>query len=204
MSSRTIRTDAVGRREARPELATVVVTASGDGESAVDARATARDRALAIRESVTAVSEECLRTVTCRVEAASEFFEPDTDAPYLAEEKLHVDCTPERAEDVVVAVTEAGGTVQDVRFELHDAVRRELEDEALAAAMERAREKAERVAAAEGLAVSAVREVTTGNGDEGMQPIAEEALAGIPATDFRPDPIAVTATVEAVYELVER
>jgi uncharacterized protein YggE len=44
-------------------------------------------------------------------------------------------------------VTDAGGTVRGVEFELHEERRRALRDEALAAATERAREKADRVAA---------------------------------------------------------
>jgi uncharacterized protein YggE len=201
MTTRTITTDATARRETDPELATVEVTVTGDGEKASGARALARDRAATIHDSLSTVSADQIRTVDIQVEDATEPFTPDIDAQYQATERLHVECVPETAEPVVVEVTDAGGTVQTVTFQVHDQIRRQLQDEALAAAMERAREKASRLAAVEGLAVSDVKSITTREVSTGMDSIVEEALEGSPDTDLSPPPITVSEAVEVVYEL---
>jgi len=203
MTSRTLTTDATARREATPDLATVEVTATGDGESAAVARSTARDRAATVRESVTAAPSDRVRTVDFQIEDASEAFAPDIDAGYRATERLRVDCVPETVERVVVDATDAGGTVRDVQFRIHEDVRRRLRDEALAAATNRAREKAERVAAAEGLVVDGVRDVTTGEVSSGMESIVDEALESSPDTDLHPAPVTVSGAVEVVYDLAE-
>ncbi|UWM54946.1 SIMPL domain-containing protein [Salinirubellus salinus] len=116
-----------------------------------------------------------------------------------------MDCAPETAEDVVVGVTDAGASVRGVEYALHEAARRERQDETLAAATERAREKAQRVAATEGLSLGELQRVETGEvggrSGSGMHSIVDGALASGPASSVRPDPITVRATVEAVYEL---
>jgi len=67
MSSRSITVDAVGRYEAVPDLATIEAFAIGEGESASDARAIAKDRASTIRESITDISTDQIRTVDLQV-----------------------------------------------------------------------------------------------------------------------------------------
>ncbi|MFB6102794.1 MAG: SIMPL domain-containing protein [Haloplanus sp.] len=200
MTARTVTTEAVGRRKETPELAMVDVIAIGDGESAAAARTAARDRAATLRESVDAVPSDRIRTVDLTVEDSSEAFDPDTDAAYCAREQLHVECVPETAESVVVDLTDAGGTVRSVEFHHPEAVRRRLRNEALEAAMERARGKAERIAAAEGLAVGEVRTVTTQEVDTGMNGLIDDALSD--RIDLHPEPITVSEGVEVVYELV--
>jgi uncharacterized protein YggE len=183
-----------------PDLATVELTATGDGDAATVARETARDRAATIEASLS-VSADRVRTVDCRIEDSAEPFEPDIDARYRATVRLVVDCVPETAGSVVAEATDAGGTVESVDFHLHEDVRRELRDEALAAAMERAREKAERVAAVEGLTVAAVAEVTVGGTGSEMEDLLDGEPTFGPGTDFEPTPVAVTGTVEAEFEL---
>lgn len=203
MTSRTITADATGRREARPDLATVDVTTIGEGESAAGARAMVRDRTAAVRESLSDVPVDRIRTGESRVQDTSETFDPVTDAQYQAKERLHVDCGPEAAETVVEAVIDAGGTVRSVEFGLHGSVYRRLQNEALAAAMERAREKADRIAAVEGLPVGEVRDVTTEDASTGMERIVDEALGSNPEVDVNPAPVSVSEAVEVVYELTE-
>lgn len=200
---RTITTDATGSRETVPELATVDVAVTGEGETATAARERARDRAVTLRASLTeqTVDADRVRRVDLRVEATDDLFEPVTDAAYQATERLEADCVPETAEAVVVAATDAGGTVRHVEFHLHESVRRRLQDEALEAATERAREKAERIAAAEGLTVAGVRELTTREASTGMNSIVDEALAQGDDANVHPEPVTVSAAVEAVYDL---
>lgn len=203
MKSRTVTVDAVGRCEAVPDLATVEAFAIGEGDSASDARAIAKDRASTLRESITDVSRDQIRTVDLQVQDTDEMFDPVTDAPFQATERLHIDCLPENAESVVVDVTNAGGQIQTVQFQLHEDKRRELQDKAIHSAMERARGKAEQMAAAEGLAVAEMQEAATTDVSTGFESIVDEALASSPDTDLRPAPITVSEGVKAVYELSE-
>lgn len=201
----TVTTEAVSRREATPELATVEVAVVGEGETAATARERVRDRSATLRASLTetTVDADRVRRTELRVESTDQQFDSATDAAYEATERLVVDCVPETAEAVVVAATDAGGTVRTVDFHLGESVSRRLQDEALEAATGRAREKAERIAAAEGLTVAGVREVTTRDVPTGMNSIVDAALAHGPEMDLQPDPTTVAAAVEVVFELAD-
>jgi uncharacterized protein YggE len=130
-------------------------------------------------------------------------FDPVTDAPFQAIERLHIDCVPENAESVVIDITNSGGQIQTVQFQLHEDMRRELQNKAISSAMERAREKAEQMAAAEGLAVAEVQEAMTKEVSTGFESLVDEALASSPDADLHPTPITVSEGVEVVYELSE-
>lgn len=203
MTARTITTSATAQRKETPDLATVEVTAVGEGDSVAAARTTARDRTTTVRESVTAVSADQIRIVDLQIEDTDEMFDPATDAAYQATERLHIDCVPETAEEVAIEVTDAGGTIRNVQFYLHEEVHRQLQNEALTAAMERSREKAEQIAVTEGLDVAGVQGVTTKNVSTGMESIVDEALASGCDTDLHPEPITVSESVEATYELTD-
>lgn len=203
MSSQFITTDATGRCEAMPDLATIEVLTRGEGESASIARSAVEDRVATIKESVTTVTADQITTVDLQVQATSEMFEPETNAPFQGTERLRIECLPETVETVVIEVTDAGGLMENVQFEIPEQSYQELQDEALASAMERAREKAERIAAAEGLTVGDVQEVTSKEVSAGMQSIVDEALMGNPDTGLSPEPIRVSEGVEVVFELIE-
>lgn len=195
-----ITTEGTGRRESVPDLATVEVTATGDGDSAAVAREAARDHAATIEASLT-VPDDRIRTVERCVTDTDEPFEPDGNGQYRATERFVVDCVPETVGDVFVEATDAGGEVQSIDFHLHETVRQELRDAALEAATKRAREKAERIAAVEDLIVTEVREVRAGETNTGMQGLVDEALDFSPDTDFEPSPVAITEAVEVAFEL---
>lgn len=202
MSDRTITADATGRSESIPDLATVEVVVTGEGDTATAARTVAADRATTVRESL-AVPADRIGTVDLTVEDADDPFAPDIDAAFRATERLHVECVPETVESVVLDVSGVGGSVASVEFHVHADVHRRLQDEALADAMERARAKAERMAAVEGLAVDDVREVTTCETGTGMDGIVDQALSGCGSdVDIDPSPVVATERVEVVYELV--
>ena len=203
MECKTVTVDAVGRCEASPELAMVEAVVIGEGESASDARAITKDRASTLRESISAVSTDRVRTVEIQVRDTDEMFEPVTDAPFQATERLQIDCVPETAESVVVDVTNAGGQIQTVEFQLHEDKRRDLQNKAITSAMERAREKAEQIAAAEGLTVAELQKAMAKEGGTGFESIVDEALAFNLNTDLYPTPVTVSAGVEVVYELSE-
>jgi uncharacterized protein YggE len=204
MTDRTITTDASAERSAVPELSGVELRVTGDGTTTAAARRDASDRAATVRDRLTdVVDDERVRTTTVEVDETDDLFGPDTDLPYQATERLRVDCTPDAVETVVVAATDAGAAVPTVEHALHEGRERALQEEALAAATERAREKAEHVADAEGLRVGSVRSVTTREVDTGMQSIVDDALAEGSSSSLRPSPVPVSATVEVVYELTE-
>lgn len=201
MDSRHVTVNAVGHAERLPDAVTVELRAIGDGEAPDTARAAARERSGALRGLLQELPTDRVRTVNIEVESAEAMFQPVTDAPYQATEQLHVDCAPETAEAVVIEATSAGASVQNVQFKLTPETRDALTDEALSAAMERAREKAERLAAAEGLSVSGVQDVRTVDTSAGFQSIVDEALDWGEETNLHPAPVTVSEGVEVVYEL---
>ncbi len=206
MDEQTLTTAATDDRTAVPERAVIEVMAIGEGESATTARRTARDRAETVRTALRGTDDDTVRiaTVELTVEDETALFEPDDSAPYQAVERLRVECLPEAVADLVVLATDAGGTVPDVAFELRDEVRRQLEADALAGAVERAREQAERMAAAHDLALDGVRSMTTIDDDcFGMSSIVDDALAAGAEADLSPEPITVSESVEVVYELAD-
>jgi uncharacterized protein YggE len=203
MTRRTITTDATGRCEQSPEKAVVEATAIGEGESATAARENAQHRATAVREALAELEPDRVRTTELEVADASQAFDPGTDEAYRAVERLCIDCAPEAVREVVVVVSDAGATVPSVRFGLSDDVRNRLEADALDAAMDRAREKATQIAAAEGLAVGGVREVMTRDGSSGMSSIVNDALESSRDPDLHPTPVVISRGVEVVYDLAE-
>lgn len=200
MTERTITTEATGRRTETPDLATVELEATAGADTPAAARRSARDLAAGIRSAQTAVDPDRVRTTEIRVEEADELFGPDTDERYRGLERLRIDCVPETAEDVVVDSLEAGGTVQRVEFGFHEEVRERLQDEALDAAVTRAREKAERLARAEDSTVGGVRELTMTD-ERGMDGLVDAALCDHDSADLQPTPVTVSQSVEVVYEL---
>lgn len=204
MNERTITADATAERRALPELAQVTLEVTGDGTTAAEARRAVRDRASAVRTALEdAVSADRVRTTSVEVDPSSDLFEAETDLPYEASERLEVDCTPDTVEEVVVCATDAGATVPVGSHSLTEGRERDLQDEALTAATERAREKAACIAAAEGLSVGRVRRVETREVSTGMDSIVEDALANNRQSSIQPTPVTVSAAVEAVYELEE-
>ena len=203
MTTPTLTTAGTAYREQQPSLATVEVTVRSDSDEPAVARSTARDRAETIRNSLTAVSTDQVDTVDIRVQEADEVFGPDTDSDYRAEERLMIECLPSTAEDVVIDVTEIGGTVQNVEFGLHMDAQRQLEDETLEAALDRARKKAERLATAEGMAVAGIQSISTTQPAADMDGIVDEALDQSANMDISPPPVKVSKRVEVVYELTK-
>jgi len=196
MVERTVTTNGTGRRDAAPEQAHVEITAEGGGESPGTARRQATDLGATVLD---ALPGDLGRTTGIR--ADEEVFEDDKP-PYTATQTIEVTCTPDEASDVVVAATDEGASVRDVTFGLTDPTAERLHDEALIDAMADARRKAAQLAAAEGMAVGSVREVTTVD-PSGMYSLVESALDAGPGDDFEfhPGPVDVLAEVEVVYDL---
>ena len=202
--TRTVQVDATGQAEALPELASIKVAASETGETTAAAYANAKDQAAAIRSSVTSIDEDQVRTVDFTVEDPADFYECNTDAPFEATERLEIDCTPDAVEEIVVDVTDAGGMVREVNFKPRKSVARQLEEEALTGAMQRAREKAESIASTECLGVGDILDVTEKRDELGMDSLVDEALEMNPGTAIQPSLITVSETVEVTFELTDQ
>jgi len=200
MTARTVTTTASATRTAAPDSATVAVTALGEGASAAHARERAQTRAATVRRAIEAVAEVTSETVDHRVTNAGASFEPETDAAFRAVEEFHVRCEPAAAATIVVEATDAGGTIDSVQYALTEGTRDAVQDDALAAAVRRARRKAEQVATTEGLAVGEAQTVTTKPEYPGGDPVVDDAWESDPAV--HPAPISVTERVEVAYELV--
>lgn len=200
VTERSVTTTATATRAATPDNATVAVTALGEGASAARARERAQNRAAAVRTAIEAVAEVAIETVDHRVTNSAAAFEPETDAAFRAVEECHVRCEPAAAATVVIEATDGGGGIDHVQFGLTDKTRAELQDVAMTAAVERARRKAEQLAAAEGLAVGEAQAITTQPDYPGGDPVVDDAWESDPAV--HPAPISVTERVEVEYELV--
>ncbi|WP_276300245.1 SIMPL domain-containing protein [Halorussus lipolyticus] len=203
MTGRTITTDAAGRCEQSPEKAVVEATAIGEGESAASAQENARRCAAAVREALAELDPDRIATTELEVADSSQAFDPATDEAYRAVERLRIDCAPEAVREVVVVASDAGATVPSVEFGLSDETRTQLEADALDAAMDRARAKAERIADAEELSVGGVQEVTARGRESGMSSIVDDALASSGDLDVHPGPIPVSESIEVTYELAD-
>jgi uncharacterized protein YggE len=208
MTPPTITVTATGRREAVPERATIEAVAIGTGESADVALASAEDREATIRDSLDAVAADKLQTVERQVENTDEMFDPVTEAAYEATSALVVHCAPATAEAAVVDIADGGGRVRNVEFELIDERYRDFQDQVLTAATERARKKANRIAAAEGLTITGVRDISTtetphSSGIVENSSLVEAALSDGPDTGLQPSPIEIVESVEAVYDVAE-
>ena|GEM_PF-1443935 len=199
MTARTVTTTASATRAAAPDSATVAVTALGEGGSAARARERARNRAATIRTAIEATAEVTIETVDHRVTNSAATFEPETDAAFRAVEEFHVRCEPEAVAAVVVESTDGGGGIDHVQFALTDATRAELQEKAMTAAVNRAHQKADRLAAAEGLAVGPAQTITAQPARPGSEPV-DDAWESDPTVHSAP--ITVTERVEVAYELV--
>jgi uncharacterized protein YggE len=201
MTDRTLTVQASATREQIPELATVEVTAIGEAESVSGARAAAEDHAHTIRDAVTAAPTDRIQTVDIRVEDTDEMFTPDGDARYQSTEKLQIACAAETAEDVVMEVADAGGRVQMVEFRVHEDLSQELREEALVAATKKARRKADGIAAAEGLSITHIEEITTGEASSEMGSIVDTALESYENENFYPAPVTISESITVTYAL---
>lgn len=208
MTDRTVTVDGEGCATATATFAAVDVWVEGRADSAAHARDRARDAEATVRDALRneGIDAEAIRTTSAQIENQDDAFgmnESDPDHRALVE--LTVDCRPETAGDVVTTVTDAasGTGIRDVGFRVSEETHAELRRRALEDAMATARKDAAAIATPEDLAVGELLDVTTTDGSDGFESIVDDALAAGP-DGFEPDPVEVTASVEATFELVER
>lgn len=199
----TITVDATANQQGHPDRAGIELETVGEGETPATARAHAHDRTETIRESITAIPAEQIRTASIEVVETDGMFGPESDAEYHATERLTIECRPAQVEDIVMDVTDVGGTIQSVEFGLRTDTHHRLQDAALTAATERARSKAERIATAEGLDIVGIERISTADVISGMDDLVDEALDESYTADFSPSPVTIAESVEVVYAMTE-
>jgi hypothetical protein len=207
MTDRTVTVDGEGRTTATATFAAVEVWVEGRADSATHARDRARDAEATVRDALQneGIDADDIRTTSAQIENQDDAFGMnETDPDHRALVEMTVDCRPETAGDVVTTVTDAasGAGIRDVRFNVSEGTQAEMRCEALGEAMAEARAAAEAIAATENLGVGDLRDVETTDCSEGFDSIVDDALAA-ESEGFEPEPIEVTASVEATFELVE-
>ena len=202
MESRTITVEATGTCDVSPDVVTVTATAVATGTTASTARSTVHSRGETIRAAVGERISASITTVDLRVQSGAVTFAPEMDAECRAVEEFQLRCEPASVADVVVEITDSGGTIQAVEYQLTDTSRAGAEDEAREAAIDRAHEKATTIAAETGVAVGEPQAATTKRVATGQEAGADDAWGS--SDSLHPAPIAVAEAVEVSYALIEQ
>lgn len=204
----TVTVGASASVEAAPDLAVVRVAVEATAESAEEARATVADDAERMRAALreAGVPDGNVSTEAFNVYPQYDYSDETREfVGYRAVHAYRVEVAPDRAGEVVdLAVGNGATSVSGISFELSDEVRQELREEALTAAVEKARADAETVATASGGSLGDVRSVSTsdgGDGGPGPIPFTESRSADDASTVVEPGTARVTASVTVVYEL---
>jgi len=203
----TITTTATGQAETLPDTARIELEIIAEADTAKAARQTVTDHEATLRDTLlteTSLSQDQIRATGFEVRHQEDQFEPSqTDPDYRAVKDIHVDIQPKHAGDIVVTATDAEASLRHVGFSITDSTRSNLEEQALANAVEKARGKSETLASAEGATVGTVLNLEARE-PSGMQTIVDDALEFGSDHDFQPNPISVSVEVEATYELIHR
>lgn len=202
----TVTTIATGQADTLPDKTRIKLEIIAEGDTAEAARQTVADHEATLRETLlteTSLSLEQIRATGFEVRHREDQFDPSqTGSDYRAVKDVQVDTQPGHAGDIVVIATDAGASVANVGFSIADSTRDDLEKQALANAMEKAREQSETLASVEDATVGTVLNVETRE-PSGMQTIVDDALEIGSDHDFQPSPISVSGEVEVTYELIQ-
>lgn len=214
MTDQTITITAVGRTSSPPDEVDLQFEARGVDPDVTTARRAVADRALALREELDAVGipDERVRTSRFRIQQGppdhrrpSES-DPETQ-PYRATEVITVVLFDlDRLGDVLsAAVDDAGVEINEVAFTFQTGTQRDLQQEAIADAVDTARRNATAAAAVEDLTVGSVQSIVTDSGSRPRQLRAGQALAMETGASGSPEsgPIEVSVSVEVEYRLEE-
>lgn len=214
MDDPTITTSAVGRASGRPDRVDLQFAATATEPDVASARRTVAERATALRAVLedVGVPAERVRTTGFRINRppnrgpGPEREDPE-DRPFEGTETVQLTLHDESLIDPALAgaTEDAGVEIRDVTFTFRTATHRDLEREAIADAVEAAREKAAAAAAAEDASVGDARSIATGGGSGPRRVKAAQSLAMDTAESgsVESGPVEVTASAEVEYELVE-
>lgn len=203
MTDRRITTRGTGVVTSDPSIATVTVEVTREGDTPGEARGAVADHVAMLCDTLSTVSDEQISTVGLTIEHDTEMFIDNFDLDYVARLELVIQCTPAAVEDVVVEVTDLGGTIDEIKFQVREEVRTTLQDEALTSAVQRARDKANTIASEEGLVVTQVLTVTTDSRDDEMDEILYSDFENSNGLKLHPDPVRIEENVEVEFGLAD-
>lgn len=210
MDDPTVTTSAQGRASGQPDRVDLQFSATATEPDVTSARRTVAERAAALREVLddADVPADQVRTTGFRINRPPPNRGPQSDPddrPYEGTETVRVTLYEDSRIDPVLstAVDEAGVEVDDVTFGFRTETRRDLQREAIADAVEAAREKATAAASAEGMAVGSARSIVTdgGNRPPKIQTAHTLALDTGESGSVESGPLNVTVSVEVEYSL---
>ncbi|MFW5929289.1 MAG: SIMPL domain-containing protein [Halobacteriota archaeon] len=193
--------------EAAPDLAVLHVAVENESDDADDARKATAEAMDDVREALAelGVDEDDMETSQFEIRRPRPTRDDERPDGHVAEHELRVETTDTDAVGGLLdAAVEAGATdVRGVSFELSDDRERELEDEALEAAMERARERAETIAGAGDVQVEQMRSASSTDSRVSpyRQEVAEEMDSGSSGTTISEGDVTASADVSVVYDV---
>lgn len=204
---RTITVGATGQVQAQPDQAVLRVAVEATGENASAVRRRLAENVSRMREALGAmgIGSDQITTTDFDIRDQRRYRGPERErAPFRGRHAFAITLSDlNRTGQVIVTAVEHGVTgVEDVRFTLSAERRSELREEALAAAMDRARGQARVIADGANLTVVGVGSVRTA--DVGLHPVRFEAAAmagdaGGAPTAIEGGAVTVTAQVEVTY-----
>lgn len=207
-TNRTVDVSASGTITAQPDQAVVRVGVEARGDDAATARQRLAENVTELRSALSEI--EGAQVTTSGYDIGENHRrsreDPDADPQYIARQSFEVtiDDTDDAGTVIDTAVANGATSVDGVQFTLSADRREELETQALQAAMDRSRSKADTLAERANLTIDGVRTVTTV--ERGYRPHRMEATAAAgdgASTDIDSGPVTVTAQVQVTYEAQE-
>ena len=188
--------------ERAPDQATVTVAAVGRGETAAAARTNLTGDASAAEQ---ALEDAGANVTTAQFSVSPEYESRDSgreQVGYVAVQTITAETSNVSSAGSLIdeAVDNGADRIEGVTFDLSDRTRTTAREEALTAAIERARDDATTLAAAENRTVGDAISVQTR--DSGRLTVQREAATEADSqTNLSPGPIAVDTEVTVTYEL---
>lgn len=206
---RTVEVAAGGRVQADPDRAVVRVAVTARADSVEAVRRQMAENASRMRSALEGAGLDADQITSARFDIRRNFrHEERPEEPAFQGQHAFVVtlADTDRAGEVVVTAVENGATrVDEVEFTITPETRRELREQALAAAVENARGQAEVAASGAGLELTGVRTVRTA--EVSTRPFRRQEVAfatagggdGGAATSFEGGKVTVSAQVLVVY-----
>lgn len=200
----TIVASGVGTASADPDLAVISVAVNSFSRSADSARAMTAERVNDLLAALdeAGVADDAVTTTSYSLTPQYDYRDGTTRTiGYRAVHSMQIEVAPDDAGRIVdVSVGAADVEVWSVSFTLTDERRNELRTEAIAAAVNFAKNDADAAATAAGLTVVGVESINIGSQPSyGPYPYYAEARAEDSSTTFNPGPVTVSATVTVTY-----
>lgn len=205
-ADRSITVSATGGAEAAPDRAEIDLAVTAEGANASDVRDDLAVSGVALREELDERGVE-YETTDYEVHSPPQRFQEERDvAAYIGSHEFAVSVEdPDRVGAVIDAAAEAGAQIEDVELTLSEDSREQLREQAIANAMDDARNQAETIANASDLAVTAPSTVDAAQ--HSYNPVSYETAedagdASVPSdrpTQIDAGDVSVTYEVQVTY-----